>query len=94
MTQPINLQEILETATNMFIRKKKEISTSTFVDFTISLWWSTNVFKGKKYCFYETMIVDVWKYKSKGFNKCIAWKMLFVTRVENTDEAQQQNIIL
>lgn len=40
------------------------------------------------------MIVDVSKYKSKGFNKCIAWKMLFVTRVENTDEAQQQNIIL
>lgn len=37
MTQPINLQEILETATNMFIRKK-EINTSTFVDFTISLW--------------------------------------------------------
>lgn len=38
MTQPINLQETLETATNMFIRKKKEINTSTFVDFTISLW--------------------------------------------------------
>lgn len=28
------------------------------------------------------MIVDVSKYKSKGFNKCIAWKMLFVTRVK------------
>lgn len=33
MTQPINLQEILETATNMFIREKKEINTSTFVDY-------------------------------------------------------------
>lgn len=34
MTQPINLQEILETATNMFIRKKKEINTSTFALWT------------------------------------------------------------
>lgn len=32
------------------------------------------------------MIVYVSKYQSKGFNKCIAWKMLFVTRVKNTDE--------